>query len=116
MMKESPRKSSGESQQKLLQRLFYEPSMNDAEHSKARNEFARNVGASFLVFLMLIINWHLGFRLIHQGQPLKDSLQIMTLATAFPAFVITVVWNRISRETIGMIIAAVLGFALGKFG
>lgn len=57
-----------------------------------------------------------GLRLIHEGQPLKESLQIITLATGIPAFLLMAAWNRLSQETIGVILAGVIGFALGKFG
>jgi hypothetical protein len=39
----------------------------------------------------------------------------MALSTAIPAFVLMVAWNRLSPETVGVIIASVIGFALGKF-
>ena len=88
--------------------------MSDAEYLKMKKDFAWNIAMYLIVLAMLIVGSSFGYRLIHEGQPLKESLQIMTLVIAIPAFVLMVAWNRVSQETVGVILATVLGFALGK--
>ena len=72
---------------------------------------------SFLfAFGLLGAGWSLGGKLIHDSQPIKESLQVIATITAIPAFLLMATYNRISQETIGVIIGAMIGFALGKFG
>jgi hypothetical protein len=90
--------------------------MTDVEYLSAKKDFWWNVGLSVIAFAMLLAGWHFGITLIREHNPtIADSLKIMALATAIPAFVLMVAWNRLSPETVGVILASVIGFALGKF-
>jgi hypothetical protein len=88
--------------------------MDDTEYLKVKKDLLWNIGMYLVAFAMLAIGWHFGLRLLDKGESFKESLQIMTLATVIPAFFLMVAWNRLSQETVGVILATVLGFALGK--
>jgi hypothetical protein len=89
--------------------------MNDVEHLKVKKEFAWNVGLYLVALAMLLVGWQLGLILLSKNLTVPQSLQVMALSTTFPAFLLIVAWKRISQETIGVILAALVGFAFGKF-
>ena len=90
--------------------------MSDVEYLKVKKDFAWNIGLYTITFVMLLVGWHFGITLIHEHNPsIGESLKITALATAIPAFVLTTAWNRLSPETVGVILASVIGFAFGKF-
>jgi hypothetical protein len=49
-----------------------------------------------------------------EGQPLKDSLQLLTLTTIIPGFIFLAAADKIPKETSGALISALIGFAIGK--
>ena len=90
--------------------------MTDAESLKIKKDFAWNMGLYVSALAMLFVEWHLAVTLLRDLKPtLKDVLQVMTAATIIPGFLLMTAWNRITQETIGLILGAIIGFALGKF-
>ena len=49
-----------------------------------------------------------------EGQPLKDTLQLMTLTIVVPGFVFLAAADKIPKETAGALISALIGFAIGR--
>jgi hypothetical protein len=49
-----------------------------------------------------------------EGQPLKETLQLLTLTTVVPGFIFLAAADKIPKETAGALISALIGFAIGK--
>lgn len=88
----------------------------DAESLKVKKDFVWNILLYAFAAFLLFVGWNISGRLIHDGQPLTDSLKILTTILAVPCFLLIAAFNRISAETIGVIIGAIIGFGLGKIG
>jgi ABC-type Na+ efflux pump permease subunit len=68
------------------------------------------------VFALLGAATYLGGPLIHDAPSVQEKLKILVLIMAIPAFVVMVAWDRIPREAVGAMLAAIIGFALAKIG
>ena len=89
--------------------------MSDAASvMKERKDLVWNLGMYAFTILLLALGAYFGIRFIRDGISFKDSLQIMTLALAIPGFVFLAATNKIPSETVGALISALVGFALGK--
>ena len=86
----------------------------DKETIEAWKNFVTNLLMFGFVALTLGVGAYFGRSLIHAGQPLKDSLQVLVIITAIPTLIFGMAWNRISQETIGVLFGIILGFAMGK--
>jgi hypothetical protein len=49
-----------------------------------------------------------------EGQPLKDTIQLMTLRIVVPGFIYLAAADKVPKEPAGALISALIGFAIGK--
>lgn len=88
--------------------------MSNVELLKVKKDFIWNIGMFSVAIGLLVVGSLFGIRMIHDGQPTKDSLQILATVTAIPTFFLVAAFNRISAETVGVLLGAIIGFGLGK--
>lgn len=86
------------------------------EKLKVKKDLLWNIFMFAVTMALLGLGYFLSAKLIHDGQPLTDSLKIIIVAQAIPVFFLVTAYNRISSETVGVTIGAIIGFALGKIG
>jgi len=86
----------------------------DTEHLKTWKDLIWNAGMFLTTFALLGFGAFFSGQLIREGQPVAESLKIITAAEVIPVFLLMSAYNRISAETIGVILGAIIGFALGK--
>jgi hypothetical protein len=75
-----------------------------------------NLSQSIFCIVLLLVGAYFAQGLLVKGQPFKESIQIVGIVLALPAFVLMAMYDRMSRETIGVIAAGLIGFAVGKIG
>ena len=90
--------------------------MSDTDRLRVRKDYAWVILSFAFALMTLGAGYVLARPLIHEGQPVKESLQILATVLAVPAFLLISLYNRISSETIGVILGALIGFALGRIG
>lgn len=94
--------------------------MNAVLEETKRLEALKNLVWNILMYvfalLLLVVSCYFGSRLLRDGQSVEEQLKILVVVLGIPAFVVVVAWDRLPRETVGAILAAVIGYAIGKIG
>ena len=75
-----------------------------------------NVLMFVFAFVLLFVGWYFGSSLINDGLSLEDSLKVLAVVLGIPAFTVMVAWDRVPREAVGAMLAALIGFGLAKIG
>jgi len=90
--------------------------MNDPQKLETMKNIIWNVLMFLFVFALLITGAYIGGPLIHDVPSVQDKLKILILVIGIPAFVVMVAWDRVPREAVGAMLAALIGFSLAKIG
>jgi hypothetical protein len=87
--------------------------MSDTNKINAIKDFAWTIGVFTIAIGLLVAGCILGYQLIDPQRTI-DSLKIIVAAEAIPVFFLIATYQRMSGETVGVILGTVMGFALGK--
>ena len=90
--------------------------MNDPQKLDTIKSIIWNVLMFLFVFALLITAAYIGAPLIRDASSAQEKLKILILIISIPAFVIMVAWDRVPRDAVGAMIAALIGFGLAKIG
>ena len=73
-----------------------------------------NILMYIFVAALLAVGVVFALKFAKEGQPLKETLQVMTLTIVVPGFIFLAAADKINKETAGALISALIGFAIGK--
>jgi len=91
--------------------------MSDDERAaieRERKNFWWNVMMYSFAGALLLVGLVFALKFSKEGQPLKETLQLMTLTIVVPGFIFLAAFDKIPKEAAGALISALIGFAIGK--
>jgi hypothetical protein len=90
------------------------PMSDAAEIERERKNFWWNVMMFGFAAALLVVGVIFAMKFSKEGQPLKDTIQLMTLTIVVPGFIFLAAADKVPKETAGALISALIGFAIGK--
>jgi ABC-type Na+ efflux pump permease subunit len=90
--------------------------MNDPQRLDIIKSIIWNVLMFLFVVALLVTAAYIGGPLIREAPSAQEKLEILILIVGIPAFVVMVAWDRVPREAVGAMLAALIGFGLAKIG